>query len=242
MNYKNWIEEQVKEYTQRWKVSTGSDLQKIYGVSQRTITSINKHFGLWVNVGKDGKANPIKKSYRTKKDSYPFGTIVQHNVNGKKRPFIITEQGRVRLHLYTWKQAGREIPEGYVLGFKDLNQENNELENLVLKTREEIARDNVRRCHPNAKPKIKRFKGIKKASKGNVRPERSKAKEAKENRLKVERDWQAQSKKNKIVKRYPNKTVDLSSKVAVRLNAKTIVFVNPGADIEEIKKRYSKAS
>jgi hypothetical protein len=242
MNYKNWTEEQVKEYTQRWQVSTGSDLMKIYGVSQRTITAINQHFGLKLKTATDAQGNPIKKSYRKRKAAYPFGTIVYHNVNGKKRAFIITDQGRVRLHIHTWKQAGRDIPKGYVLGFKDLNQENNQLENLVLKTREEIARDNVRKAYPNPQAKIRRFNGIKRAGKGNVRPERSKAKEAKENRLKVEREWQAQSKKNKIVKKYPNKAVDLSSKVAVRLNAKTIVFVNPGADIEEIKKRYSKAS
>jgi hypothetical protein len=237
MNYKNWTEDQIKEYTQRWRVSTGKELMAIYGISQKRVTAINKFIGLRVQGD-----SLIKKTYRKRKDAYPFGTIVYHNVNGKKRTFIITEQGRVRLHIYTWKQAGREIPEGYVLGFKDLNPENNELENLILKTREEIARDNVRKAYPNAKAKIKPFKAVKKPSKVNVKAERLKAKEAKENRLKIEREWQERSRKNKIVKRYPTKTVDLSSKVAVRINPKTIVFVAPGTDIEAIKRRYQKAS
>jgi hypothetical protein len=237
MNYKNWTAEQKAEYTQRWQVSTGNDLRKIYGVSQRTITSINQLLGLVVK-----KECAVKKSYRKRKAAYPLGTIVYHNVNGKKRAFIITEQGRVRLHIYTWKQAGREIPEGYVLGFKDLNQENNALENLILKTREEIARDNVRRAYPNAKAKIKPFKPLKKASKGNVKAERLKAKESKINRLKIEREWQEQSRKNKIVKKYPTKEVDLSQKIRVVVDSRTTVYVKPGTDIEAWKRKYLKTA
>lgn len=40
--------------------------------------------------------------------------------------------------------------------------------------------------------------------------------------------------------KYKTKEVDLSNKISVRINAKTVIFVNPGDDIEKIKKMYIK--
>jgi len=39
---------------------------------------------------------------------------------------------------------------------------------------------------------------------------------------------------------FATRQLDLSQKISVRLNAKTTIFVNPGADIEKIKKLYAK--
>ena len=66
-------------------------------------------------------------------------------------------------HRLVWKQAGREVPKGYVVSFKDGNRLNCELDNLVLITRREIMeRNTIHRLPEDLKKTIKTLTKLKK--------------------------------------------------------------------------------
>ena len=59
----------------------------------------------------------------------------------------VTRRDYVPIHHIVWKEAGREIPEGYALIFKDGNKRNFALDNLELLHRSELMRRNSYHNH-----------------------------------------------------------------------------------------------
>jgi hypothetical protein len=152
---KNWKQQDVDLYFARWKEKSSSELAIIYNVSRRAITNINKRLGLRRDKGVTYASHPKRKKYKKKSDAAPVGTIQTYKINGKMESWIVIEGGREKLHLYNWKQAGNVIPEGFILGFKDMtlqNPEKSNIENLVLKTRLQVILENVKNRKP-AKPR-----------------------------------------------------------------------------------------
>lgn len=205
---------------------------------------------------------------KKRKDAKSVGEIVtRKNANGKNLAYILTDNGWQRLHVYNWQQAGNEIPTGYVLYFKDRNPENCEVDNLELRTRADVAnenRDGFYSKNPTKKflksltppqrrqyytqtkeqKKIEREQRKEQKKLDRIKEQEAKRKERieKSKRSNVEREWQAASKRNRTVKRLADRPLDLSSKIAVKLDHRTTVYVKPGTDIEMIRKQYLKAS
>jgi hypothetical protein len=73
------------------------------------------------------------------------------------------ERGKyVQKHRYIWQQAGRDVPPGYVVGFKDGNRLNCDIDNLTLITRQEImARNTIHRLPENLKQTIRTLTNLK---------------------------------------------------------------------------------
>lgn len=65
----------------------------------------------------------------------------------------------VPLHIYNWLQSGQDIPEGFVLAFKDGNQLNPELENLHLISMKENMKRNSIHNYPQELKEIVMLKG-----------------------------------------------------------------------------------
>jgi len=69
----------------------------------------------------------------------------------------------VQKHRYIWQQAGRDVPPGYAVGFKDGNRLNCDLDNLHLIHRREImARNTIHRLPEELKDTIRTLTKIKK--------------------------------------------------------------------------------
>jgi hypothetical protein len=62
------------------------------------------------------------------------------------------------------------------------------------------------------------------------------------NEPKITRAEIRKERKAREEKKYASRPLDLSQKIAVRIDHRTIVFINPGQDVEQIKARYKKAS
>ena len=80
----------------------------------------------------------------------------------------------VHKHRLVWQQAGKAVPKGYVVTFKDGNKLNCELDNLTLITRREIMeRNTIHRLPPELKETIRTLTNLKKridAKEQNQRP------------------------------------------------------------------------
>jgi hypothetical protein len=74
------------------------------------------------------------------------------------------ERGKyVHKHRLVWKEAGRDVPAGYVVGFKDGNRLNCQIDNLHLVHRREImARNTIHRLPEELKDTIRTLTKIKK--------------------------------------------------------------------------------
>jgi hypothetical protein len=240
---KNWKEEDITLYKERWKTSNHAELQKIYGFSERTITNINKEFGLKVGVTPG-------KSYQIRRDCYPVGTIVRHDNTklGKKLAYIIDENHkRVRLHIYNWLKAGKTIPSGFVLCYIDSKKENpDEVDNLVLKTRVQLLIE--RRIYKQGrKPKVAKEK-IQREIKPKVlkAPKIPKPPKAKKEKKIVTSAISSFHRSIPTIKKkeksYTTASQDLSKMIPVRVNSKTIVYAKCEEDIPRIMQRFSKTA
>ena len=65
--------------------------------------------------------------------------------------YLRIESGCVLKHRYVWEQANGEVPEGYVVAFRDGNRQNCDLSNLFLLSREDNARRRVSEETPEAR-------------------------------------------------------------------------------------------
>ena len=65
--------------------------------------------------------------------------------------YLRIESGCVLKHRYVWEQANGEVPEGYVVAFRDGNRQNCDLSNLYLLSREDNARRRVSEESPEAR-------------------------------------------------------------------------------------------
>lgn len=278
----NFTPEKKKEYTRNYRLNTIDQLAAMYGVSRSVICIYNRKLGL--RRSQEDKKKIAAKYFKPnnqkprapRKDKTPVGDIGYRLTAGVKTPWIMTEEGWVRLHLYTWKQAGNEIPEGYVLGFKDLDPANCELENLELKTRLQILLENrgkrkpkeiVWRVGSKTREKAERKKKVWKMSekmkakkeaqkaanaklRAERRAERERAKEAERKARieakkadKVSREWMRAARKSRESQKViGNRPLNLSDKIAVRIDHKTIIYVRKDQNIEQVIQRYKKAS
>jgi hypothetical protein len=267
-----WDQPEIDAYVSLWQVKTGKELAAHYGVTRRAICHINQKLSL--KKGEAWKSEIAKISYqhqknqrKKRKDAKSIGYITtRKNQKGLIITWILTESGWQQMHIYNWLQAGREIPKGYALYFKDRNPENHNLENIELKSRGDIARENkveYYKKHPSKRSKIiprekkeyaskeekEHQQQAKRLRKEQLKLEKIKAKQEERRRIleskkqaKAELEWQRASKRNKREKKLPNRPLNLASKIAVKIDHKTIVYVNPGTDIEMIRRQYLKAS
>lgn len=65
--------------------------------------------------------------------------------------YLRIESGCVLKHRYVWEQANGEVPEGYVVAFRDGNRQNCDISNLYLLSREDNARRRVSEETPEAR-------------------------------------------------------------------------------------------
>ena len=65
--------------------------------------------------------------------------------------YLRIESGCVPKHRYVWEQANGEVPEGYVVAFRDGNRQNCDISNLCLLSREDNARRRVSEETPEAR-------------------------------------------------------------------------------------------
>jgi hypothetical protein len=253
LNVNSWSEDQKQAYIKAWDSSTQNELAKIYSVSRKTINNVNTALGLRKCKSKIAKAyfKPHKTKPKRRKDASPFGTILYSKQKSHYLPSIVTPEGRIRLHIYNWKQAGNEIPEGHILGFKDKNPENCELDNLFLTTRREQLWGDYKALSPKQRKCLtKKEKAAKALKKHQARQEELKRKEEakaqrskkKDEARKISEVTKYNSQFKRIEKKLDTRPLNLSAKIAVRIDHKTIIYVNPGDDIEKITARYRKAS
>jgi hypothetical protein len=260
-HFSTWCQKDKDEYIELWKKHNHLQLQRIYGCHEKTITNINRKLGLKVGVTHG-------KKYSRRKDRMSAGTIVLHNNNktGRKFAYIITEDFRERLHIYNWKQAGNEIPDGYLLGYKNPYIEDpierDSLDNLELKTRQSVILDNIRirktpiKIKPVIDFKPPREKKPRKARERKIKPERQKVIRV---RIKEPKPKVVPPPKQPVIKPVKQsreairptpkrvdkvyKTVhrDFSKLIPVRIDHKTIVYARSEQEIPKILQRFSKA-
>ena len=72
-------------------------------------------------------------------------------VHGDGYVYLRIESGCVLKHRYVWEQANGEVPEGYVVAFRDGNRQNCDISNLYLLSREDNARRRVSEETPEAR-------------------------------------------------------------------------------------------
>ena len=72
-------------------------------------------------------------------------------VHGDGYVYLRIESGCVLKHRYVWEQANGEVPDGYVVAFRDGNRQNCDLSNLYLLSREDNARRRVSEETPEAR-------------------------------------------------------------------------------------------
>lgn len=97
----------------------------------------------------------IKRSSRTrfKRGHRPHNErdIGSECVHGDGYVYLRIASGCVLKHRYVWEQANGEVPEGYVVAFRDGNRQNCDLSNLYLLSREDNARRRASEETPEAR-------------------------------------------------------------------------------------------
>jgi hypothetical protein len=136
--------EKVAFYKEQFQTMTAKDMAEYYNVHPRSINTLCSKLGL--KKTKEQRSAIVASGWNKKKGGKRFlhtkGTIVyRKNDAGKSIGWILNGVKWQTLHSYNWQQAGRELPKGSVLSFKDGNAENQSLDNLELKTRAQTAID-----------------------------------------------------------------------------------------------------
>lgn len=196
------------------------------------------------------KSTQFKKGHQPHNTKHDNCISLRVDARGKVYKWIrLKERVWQQLHVYNWLKAGNEIPEGYILRFKDGNTLNAKLNNLQLMHRGESLKLNraargtgvkdeaaARKKARRQLPKIERemIKRQRQAEKEKAKAERLKQK--------LEKEKAFAQKFLQEKKRFETKKIDLSKCIAVRINHKTVIYVKPGTDIEKIKKQFTKAA
>lgn len=120
--------------------------QKGKKANEKTIAALSKH---WYPKGND--------PHNIRPDHYE-----RVNVEGYIE-YRVARGKYVMKHRHIWEQAGRTVPKGYVVGFKDGNRLNCQLENLHLICRKEImAQNSIHRLPEELKDTIRTLSKLKK--------------------------------------------------------------------------------
>lgn len=194
-----------------------------------------------IEATKATRFKPGSTPANTKKDNC---LTLRIDNKGNLYYWIRVSKGKwVMYHVYLWVKSGKEIPEGMILRFKDGDSLNVNLSNLKLVTRAEHLQlnntdENGKRVPKHREPKVPVIKIKEKALK--VR-KKVIARIVKPASVKVVQKEKAFATKFLKEEKIQIKQADLTGLVSVRLNAKTVVFVKPGADIEKIKKQLNVA-
>lgn len=138
---------------------------------------------------------------------------------GRRIKWIRVSLGKWELlHKYLWREAGNSIPSGHVIQFIDNNPENCKLENLRVALRYSGS--------PLIKPKA--LTTVK--AKVIVFPVKEKV---------VYKSGIPQPRKP-VKKVFEMKPVVYSDLISVKIDRRTTIYVKPGSDIDEIRKKYTR--
>jgi hypothetical protein len=170
-----------------------------------------------------------------------------------------------QLHHYNWKKGGNELEKGFVLAFKDFDPLNCETSNLIPLTRaQNLERNRTRINHIEnmhkgwRKRKDKAFANELKRQETNTTRERTKqadkirkqlladAEKRKQEAIKaLQRKETAKHKekeritKEKLAERKMIlKPLDLSDKIPLRIDSRTVIYIRPDQDADAIKNKY----
>lgn len=127
-------------YSDYQRLNSLSKVAKLHGVTRQSLWEMFKHRGLKMNPQKVTPCRVHKglKYYRTDKGHY-----WRHRSN-RRAPYEI-----LKLHQEIWKEAHGTIPLGHYVGFKDGNNDNCDLKNLVCLPKGEMSKLIYRRNYPN---------------------------------------------------------------------------------------------
>ena len=204
------------------------------------------------------------RATRFKKGNEPHNTradmerTIRISADGKMHYWIRLGKCKWQpLHVYNWLKAGNTLPQGHILRFKDGNTLNPAPGNLAAITRAEHARMNrgawlagrpqpPEGQRPVRKPAIKAAKEKEqKAVRKMAEKERKRMmQQLDKKRAEMQKAEKRRARERAFASRYmkqekqPVPQADLTGKIAVRLNHKTIVYVKPGTDIAKLKEKY----
>lgn len=144
-----WTDEQVKYLIDNYKEIGDVELAEIFdlvypknkGWTLKHIEKKRNYLGLkrteeeLVKIKERNKLNgrfSINHWKRWSENNSPIGTIrTWKNKNKREYKVIKTDFGYVHYAPYLWTKHNGDIPDGYVIGFKDKNQLNCKIENLI---------------------------------------------------------------------------------------------------------------
>lgn len=157
MEMEYWTPEQIKFLKSNYKKIGGKELAEIFDIHYYkakgwTLKHIEKK-RMYLGLKRTPKQLQKIKERNRKNGCWavshykrwlgritPAGTVkTWRNQYGKPVKVIKTELGFVHYAPYLWMQHNGDIPEGYVIGFKDKNNMNVVIENLICITRQEHA-------------------------------------------------------------------------------------------------------
>ncbi|WP_197739810.1 HNH endonuclease [Pedobacter sp. BS3] len=164
--------------------------------------------------------------------------VTIRNDKGRLEKWIRLSAGEWEpLKLYLWRSVGKDIPEGYCLSYKDGDSLNCVLSNLELITRAENLKRNKKHQQTYQSTKAKR-KDAERKRKEILKEQKKKQAAAERERKRLEEQLRKESLKE--VKPVTFKPVDLSNKIPLRIDAKTVVYIRPGQDPEKVKLKYQR--
>lgn len=256
-SYHIWTMRQVNFFKKHFQEYTSKEFAAMFKVSENTIKSKRRQLGLI----KD--AASLKNIYRRPNAGhFRKGEVANNSKEENSITMRIEKAGFMykwikvgfrkweMLHIYLWKKAGNKIPKGHVVRFKDKNTLNCVLSNLELCTRNKQLQIN-RGAYFEKEGRYYTKSQEKKLRERKIAAEKqARKKEFKKLRRRITKKEQQKittTRKDLFIapkrqeKSMPTRQVDLSKCVAVKIDRRTIVYVKPGADIEKIKTKYSRA-
>lgn len=259
--YHRWTAKEEQFLKDNFQNYTCNELAEMLKVSVAAVK--RKRTDLKISKSKEA----LKKIYgrpnpgQFKKGELPLNTLYDKAIttridkNGNAYKWIrVSMKVWQPLHKYLWLQAGNTIPEGHIVVFKDKNTLNCVLQNLQLITRSEHLKRNQQqfidkygtRRLPKSKNQIaqKTRKVILKQKIKSLKVSVSKEKKVIQQRINAQQRELQRIKKEQLQnqKKFQTNQIDYSQLQTVRIDRKTVIYIKPGQDPEQIKAKYLKQS
>jgi hypothetical protein len=234
-----WTKQRKAAYLKKAEYLTTRELAALYGLNEESAGIYKRRFKTGYKAPKTSNSGGVaylngRRKHQRRKDANPVGTIVYHKkeATGDSLAHVITETGRIRLHIHNWLKAGKTIPEGYILCYKDPTRWNRDaVDNLELRTRlqnilmhrKAVEQKVVFKTDLPKKPRVR--------ERGPYKPRPAKPKPIM---------IAAKASPKKAERKYATRPLNLSQKIKVQLDRRTWVYVTPGSDIEAIRQKYLK--